>query len=155
MKRLVFLSLSLATLLFLIPGCVTFQTPPSAATPPAGTANSSLVPTVNPVSLPTIVPGSFAVTGVIANTEPSNSSGCHTLYANITANGPGTASYMWESTDGGGYSYTWNITFPAAGTQRVTLPVEMSALPSGPYRLHVLTPNDIVSNSTNYTTCGP
>jgi hypothetical protein len=95
------------------------------------------------------------VTGIIANTEPSNSTGCFTLYANITANGPGTATYIWESTDGGGYSYTWNITFPTAGTQKITLPVEMSALPSGPYRVHVLTPNDVVSNSTYYTTCAP
>jgi hypothetical protein len=95
------------------------------------------------------------VTGIIANTEPSNSTGCFTLYANITANGPGTASYIWEATDGGGYSYTWNITFPTAGTQKITLPVEMSALPSGLYRVHVLTPNDVVSNSTYYTTCAP
>jgi hypothetical protein len=95
------------------------------------------------------------VTGIIANTEPSNSTGCFTLYANITANGPGTASYIWESTDGGGYSYTWNITFPTASTQKITLPVEMSALPSGLYRVHVLTPNDVVSNSTYYTTCAP
>jgi hypothetical protein len=113
------------------------------------------VTTVNSVSPPPPAPTSFAVTGIIANTEPSNSTGCFTLYANITANGAGIATYIWESTDGGGYSYTWNITFPTAGTQRITLPVEMSALPSGPYRVHVLTPNDIVSNSTYYTTCAP
>jgi hypothetical protein len=135
LKRFVFLSLSLLLLLILIPSCVTVQAPPSATTPQAGTP--------------------FAVTGIIANTEPSNSTGCFTLYANITANGPGTVTYAWESTNGGGYSYTWSITFPTAGTQKITLPVEMSALPSGPYRVHVLTPNDVVSNSTNYTTCGP
>jgi hypothetical protein len=125
-----------------------------SATNSAGTVSSSAMTTVISAAQPPS-PASFAVTGIIANTEPSNRSGCYNLYANITANGPGTASYMWESTDGGGYSYTWSITFPSAGTQRVTLPVEMSALPSGPYRLHVLTPNDIVSNSTNYITCGP
>ena len=155
MRKIVILSLSLVLLLVLIPGCFTFQIPSSATTPPAGNVNNPWVNTVNPVSLPTPVPTSFAVTSVIANTEPRNSIGCFNLYANITSNGPGPVSYIWESTDGGGYSYTWTITFPAAGTQKITLPVEMSALPSGPYRVHVLTPNDVVSNSTYYTTCAP
>ena len=137
MKRFVFLSLSVL-LLVLIPGCFTFQVPAPNPIPPVGTP-------------PT--PTSFSVTGITANTEPSNRTGCFNLYANITANGAGTATYIWESTDGGGYSYTWNITFPTAGTQKITLPVEMSGLPSGPYRVHVLTPNDVVSNSTNYTSC--
>jgi hypothetical protein len=138
LKKLVFVFLSLLTLI-LIPGCFTFQTPAQNDIPVAQVEAS--------------VPASFSVTGISANTEPSNSIGCFTLYANITANGAGTASYFWESTEGGGYSYTWNITFLKAGTQKVTLPVEMSALPSGTYRLHVLTPNDFVSNSTYYTTC--
>jgi hypothetical protein len=125
-----------------------------SATNSAGTVTRSAVTTVNSASPPLPVPTSFSVTGIIANTEPLNSTGCFTLYANITTNGAGTVTYRWESTDGG-YSYTWNITFPAAGTQKITLPVEMSALPSGLYRVHVLTPNDVVSNSTYYTTCGP
>jgi hypothetical protein len=126
-----------------------------SATNSSGTVTRSAVTIVNSASPPPPASTSFAVTGIIANTEPSNSTGCFTLYANITANGPGTASYIWESTDGGGNSYTWNITFPTAGTQKITLPVEMSALPSGLYRVHVLTPNDVVSNSTYYTTCAP
>jgi hypothetical protein len=125
-----------------------------SATNSAGTVTKSAMTTVNSAVLPP-APALFSVTGITANTEPSNRAGCFNLYADITANGPGTASYMWESTDGGGYSYTWSITFPAAGTQRVTLPVEMSALPTGPYRVHVLTPNDAVSNSTHYITCTP
>ena len=146
MKRFVFLFpalLLLLLLLILIPGCIRILAPapnpisPSAA-PPAPSA-----------SMP------FAVTSVMANTEPSNSTHCFNLYANITANGPGTATYRWESADGGGYSYTWNAAFPTAGTQKITLPVEMSALPSGLYRVHILTPNDTVSNTTYYTTCAP
>ena len=125
-----------------------------SATNSAGTVTRSAMTTVNSAPLPP-APASFSVTGIIANTEPSNYTGCFNLYANITANGPGTVTYIWESTGGGGYSYTWNITFPTAGTQKITLPVEMSALPSGPYRVHVLTPNDVVSNSTYYTTCAP
>src|SRR4030066_24234 len=213
LKRLVFLSLSLLSLLILIPGCFTFQTPPPTTIPAAGmpsvigtfnsnpstinsggtsnlswnvtgansvsidqgiglvevagsrtvspaistvytisatnasgTVTQSSLTTVNSASLPLPVPTSFSVIRIIADTEPSNYNGCVTLYANITANGPGTATYIWESSDSGGFSYTWNIIFPAAGTQRITLPVEMSALPSGPYRVHVLTPNDVVSN---------
>jgi hypothetical protein len=138
LKRFVFLSLALL-LLILIPGCFTAPNPiPPVGTPPAPSA-----------------PTSFSVTGIIANTEPANSTGCFTLYANITANSAGTATYRWERSDGNGYSDTWNVTFPTAGTQKITLPVEMSALPSGPYRVHVLTPNDVVSNSTYYTTCAP
>jgi len=131
-----------------------------SATNAAGTVTRSSTTTVNStppiISIPPIilVPGTFAVTNIIAATEPS-SNGCSNLYANVTANGAGTATYIWESADGGGYSYTWNITFPAAGTQKITLPVEMSGLPSGPYQVHVLTPNNVVSNSTYYTTCAP
>ena len=123
-----------------------------SATNSTGTTSKSAMVIVS--SAPLLpAPTSFTVTGITANTEPSNRTGCFNLYADITANGPGIVTYIWDSTNGGGYSYTWSITFPAAGTQRVTLPAEMSALPSGPYRVHVLTPNDVVSNSTYYTTC--
>ena len=125
-----------------------------SATNSAGTVTRSAMTAVNSTPF-SPAPASFSVTGITANTEPSNYTGCFNLYANITANGPGIVTYIWESTDGGGYSYTWNITFLTAGTQKITLPVEMSALPSGPYRVHVLTPNDVVSNSTYYTTCAP
>jgi hypothetical protein len=123
-----------------------------SATNSAGTVTRSSLTVVNP-GTPFQSSANFSVTSVIANTEPSSFNGCFTLYAFITANGPGTVTYIWESADGGGYSYTWDITFPSAGTQKVTLPVDMSGLPSGPYRLHVLTPNDVTSNSTYYTTC--
>jgi hypothetical protein len=139
LKKLVFPSLSLLLLLVLIPSCITYQTSPSAT----GVVNNPPYPT------------SFSVTGITANTEPSNSTGCFNLYTNITVNGPGTVTYRWESIDGGGYSYTWSIAFSAAGTQKISLPVEMSALPSGTYRVHVLTPNDALSNTTYYATCTP
>jgi hypothetical protein len=164
LKKLVFISLSLLLLLFVIPGCFTFPvqttnpTPqvvtPPVVTPPVIEAFSSNPSTIS-VSPPPSTPALFSVTGIRANTEPSNFTGCSNLYANITANGAGTATYIWESTDSGGYSYTWNIVFPTAGTQKISLPVEMRGLPSGPYQVHVLTPNDIVSNSTYYTTCAP
>jgi hypothetical protein len=128
----------------------------------SGTVTRSATVYVNPSSspsqsqtptpwFPAISP--FAVTSITANTEPSNLTGCYTLYALITTNGPGSVSYIWESIEGGGYSYTWTIRFTEAGTQKIALPMEMSALPSGQYRLHVLTPNDMISNPTYYTTC--
>jgi hypothetical protein len=124
-----------------------------SATNSAGTVTRSAATTVN--SIPTPLPVPYSVTGVIAGTEQSYRSGCFSLFALITANGPCTVTYVWESTAGGGYSYTWTIKLPEAGTQKIKLPVDMSALPSGPYRVHVLTPNDVVSNSTYYETCLP
>ena len=124
-----------------------------SATNSAGTVTRSAVTTVNSVWPLQPAPASFLVTSILANTAPSSLTGCSNLYAYITANGPGTVTYNWESTEGGGYSYTWNVTFPTAGSQKITLPVEMSALPSGSYRVHVLTPNDSVSNSVYYATC--
>ncbi len=54
MKKIVVLSLSLLLLLILIPGCITFQTPPSATTPPVGTPPVIIVFSTNP---PTISAG--------------------------------------------------------------------------------------------------
>jgi hypothetical protein len=96
---------------------------------------------------------SFSVTGITVNTEPSTS-GCANLYAYITADGPGIATYTWESTNGTGYSYTWNTTFSSAGMQKISIPAGMGELPSGPYQVHVLSPNDLVSNTIYYSACG-
>ena len=65
----------------------------------AGTVTSTLVATVNSKSP---VPVVFRVTSVTAGIEPSSYTNCYTLYADITANGPGTVTYIWESADGGG-----------------------------------------------------
>ena len=124
-----------------------------SATNSAGTVTESAVTTVN--SAPPPSPIAFSVTSVTANTESSTGACPFTLYANITANGPGTVTYIWEETNGAGYSYTFSITFPTAGTQKITLPLEMSGLPSSWYRVRVLTPNDAVSNPTYYTNCAP
>jgi hypothetical protein len=64
LKRFAFLSLSLLLLLVLIPGCVTFQLPPSAIIPPVGTA---------------------PVIGIFTNTPSTiNSGGTSTLLWNVT-----------------------------------------------------------------------
>jgi hypothetical protein len=122
-----------------------------SATNSAGTVTRSAVTTVNSSALNS----PFQVTSILANSGRSNLTECFSLYAYITTDGPGAVTYNWESMNGGGHSYTWDITFPTAGSQKIVLPVEMSALPSGFYRLHVLTPNDSVSNTVYYATCAP
>ena len=123
-----------------------------SATNSNGTVTRTALTAVNTVSS-NPVRTSFSVTGVTLYTEPSTT-GCANLYAYITADGPGTATYNWESTNGTGYIYAGNTTFSAAGIQKITIPVGMGALPSGPYQVHVLTPNDLVSNTIYYSACG-
>jgi len=123
-----------------------------SATNSKGTVTRTALTAVNTVSS-NPVRTSFSVTGITLFTEPSPT-GCANLSAYITADGPGTATYNWESTNGTGYSYAGNTTFSAAGIQKITIPVGMGALPSGPYQVHVLTPNDLVSNTIYYSACG-
>jgi len=127
-----------------------------SATNSAGTVNRSI--SVNVLFAqpgPPPAQETFAVIEVVAATEPSSGYCPEILYADITTNGAGTVNYRWESAEGGGYSYTFSVSFTSAGTQRVTLIQEMRALPSGMYQLHVMSPNDIISNTTHYTTCAP
>ena len=126
------------------------------ATNAAGSVNRTISVNVQ-LTQPTPPPvqGTFAVIQVVAGTEPSPGYCPEILFADITTNGAGTVNYRWESAEGGGYSYTFSETFASAGTQRVTLIQEMRALPSGMYQLHIMSPNDIISNTTHYTTCAP
>jgi hypothetical protein len=162
LKRFVFLSLSLL-LVVLIPGCVAVQTPPSAstpaATPPAGAVNSSTT-TGSQAPLPP-ASATFVVTSVVANTSPANFTGAcpktFTFYATITADGPGTVTYIWESYDGEYYDYSENqtITFTEAGTKTEAKQWELRNSAIGLHRVHILTPNDLVSVPVYYElNCG-
>jgi len=127
-----------------------------SATNSAGTVNrSNNVNVLLAQPSPPPAQETFAVIEVVAATEPSTGYCPEILYADITTNGAGTVNYRWESAEGGGYSYTFSVSFTSAGTQRVTLIQEMRALPSGMYQVHVMSPNDIISNTTHYTTCAP
>ncbi len=95
------------------------------------------------------------MTSAVIATQSSSGPCPEILYADIIANGAGNITYRWESASGGGYSYTFSTSFAAAGTNRVVLPQEMSGLPTGMYRIHILTPNDLLSKQTHYTTCVP
>ena len=126
------------------------------ATNSAGTVNRTIIVTVQFAQpSPPPVQGTFAVIKAVAGTEPSPGYCPEILYADITTNGAGTVSYRWESAEGGGYSYAFSESFASAGTKRVTLIQEMRALPSGMYQVHIMSPNDIISNTTHYTTCAP
>ena len=103
------------------------------------------------------LPPSFAVTSVYATAEPPFFSGtCPTnIYSEavITVNGAGTVTYRWEDSEGG-YKSTENVYFSSAGSQSVntTWPIGLS----GTFwvRLHVLTPNETLSNQASFTlTC--
>ena len=127
-----------------------------SATNSAGTVTRSAVTTVN--SAPITTPGAFAVTSVIANTSPSTFTGAcpktFTLYATITANGPGTATYRWERSNGGS-SEPQSVTFYTAGSQTTTTQWDLSETASGWHKVHILTPGDLTSIPVYYTlNCG-
>ena len=130
------------------------------------TVNSTSVPTtVNPYTTPypspTLPPpnsANFAITNVLATVDsPSYSGPCPktlTFTAIITANGPGTATYGWERSDGSPGLHH-GITFSAAGSQTVTETWQLGATYTGWEQLHVFNPNNIISNQANFTlNCG-
>ena len=159
MKRLVFLSLSLLTLLILIPGCAAVQTPPAATAPAASTVPASSATTVKSTSIPA---AKFAVTSAIAVVDPTNFTGScpspFTFTATIVANGPGTVTYIWESLNSSGYydkSNVQSIIFDAAGTKTATLHWDLKASDTGQHRVHILTPNDLLAVPVYYElNCG-
>ena|GEM_PF-2602777 len=165
MKRLAILSLSLLLLLVLIPGCAAVKTPPAATTPaataPAGTVSTSSTTPVNSATVAT-APVPFAVTSATAVVDPTNFTGScpspFTFTATIVANGPGTVTYIWESLNSSGYydkSNVQSIIFDAAGTKTATLHWDLKASDSGQHRVHILTPNDLMSVPVYYElNCG-
>jgi hypothetical protein len=98
-------------------------------------------------------PPSFAVTSVTATTSPpSHTGGCpfeFTFSAIITVNGPGTVTYKWERDDHASAPVE-SVTFVSAGSQMVTTTWYLGGTGSGWERVHILTPNDTVSNEAVY-----
>jgi len=99
-------------------------------------------------------PPSFYVTGVTASAVPPSFSGaCPTMvtfYAVITVNGPGTVTYRWESSKGG-VGQMQSINFLSTSLQEVSTSLQADATGSYWLRLHVFTPNEIISNQANFT----
>jgi hypothetical protein len=114
-----------------------------------GTVYQTLPITVVGVPLPP----SFAVTSVVAMTSPPSHTGAcpytFTFSAIITVNGPGTVTYQWERDDHPSVPIE-SVTFASAGSQIVTSTWDLGGTGSGWKRVHILTPNDTVSNEAIY-----
>lgn len=117
------------------------------------TVNETPTP-VTPTPTPVETPTPFAVTKVTASVDPLSFTGaCPKTFnfsAVITVNGPGTVAYRWERSDGA-TAPTQTITFAAAGSQSVTTSWKLGASYSGWQRVHILAPNEMVSNQANFT----
>ncbi len=100
------------------------------------------------------LPSSFAVTSVTSTADPPFFSGACPMIVNfnavITVNGPGTVTYRWESSEGGTGTMQ-SINFLSAGLQEVSTSLQADTTGSYWLRLHVFTPNEIISNQANFT----
>ena len=105
-----------------------------------------------PVPVPS--PPSFAVTSVTVSADPPFFSGaCPTtanFYATITVNGPGTITYNWERSDGA-LSRIASLTFGGPGSQTANTSWPLDETGSYWKRVHVYTPNEIISNQASFT----
>jgi hypothetical protein len=105
--------------------------------------------------------GPFGVTVVTARVDQLNNDGecpfTYSLAADISANGGGgvgTVTYRWERSDGT-FGPVQSLSFNAAGTQTVTDYWLVSEEGSYWGRVHILTPNDLVSNNAEFSNyCG-
>jgi len=99
-------------------------------------------------------PPSFAVTSVTVSADPPFFSGaCPTtvnFYATITVNGPGTITYNWERSDGA-LSRIASLTFGGPGSQTANTSWPLDETGSYWKRVHVYTPNEIISNQASFT----
>jgi hypothetical protein len=97
---------------------------------------------------------SFYVTGVTASADPPSFSGaCPTIvnfYSDIAVSGPGTVTYRWEGSDGA-VAATRSIIFPGAGSQTVSASWQLGATGSYWQRVHVFTPNEVISNPASFS----
>ena len=97
----------------------------------------------------------FAVTEALASVTPPTYTGtCPKSFAfagRITTNGAGAVTYRWERSDGE-TSPTLTLNFPS-GSAQTTVPAAWNAERSGTYsmRLHVLTPNEVLSEPATFT----
>jgi hypothetical protein len=103
---------------------------------------------------PSPPPVSPAVTNVTASADPPSFSGqCPKTFnfsAVITVTGPGTVTYAWERSDGT-IAPAESINFTGPGAQTVSNSWQLGA--AGPYwqRIHIFTPNEMMSNQVNVT----
>ncbi len=113
--------------------------------------------TSNQAPITLTCPSSFQVTRVLASVSPVNYIGpCSTGFVmfkfigEITASGAGTATYRWERSDGA-VSATQALNFTGLGSESVINDWSTPAGAAGWAKLHVLTPNDLLSGPAEYT----
>lgn len=102
--------------------------------------------------------GSFYITGITISVDPATYTGpcpkAVNFSALIGASGPGVVTYKWERSDGANAPVE-SVTFTAAGTKTVTTSWTRGG-GTGWQRLHILTPDDVVSGQLSFTlTCMP
>jgi hypothetical protein len=110
-------------------------------------------PPIYPPTPPVLPPASFQVTYATVSVSPSyNTCGTdtYTFTGSITATAAGTVRYTWERSDGA-WSPEETVYFNGAGTQTVSNTWAMNASYSGWQRLHVISPNDTVSNMATFS----
>jgi len=97
---------------------------------------------------------SFIVTSVTVSADPPYFSGACpttvTFYGAIAVSGPGTVTYRWESSQGA-TGQMLSINFLGAGLLEVSTTLQAETTGSNWLRLHVFTPNEIISNQANFT----
>lgn len=123
--------------------------PTYAPAPPV----SPYYPPVVPPYVPPTPPTAFQVTNVSASVSPSyDTCGTNTFsfVGSITANGAGTVRYTWERSDGA-WSPEETATFTGAGVKTVSNTWSLTSSYSGWERLHVLSPNNMLSNMATFS----
>jgi hypothetical protein len=116
------------------------------------TGNTNLLPLMTPPPTPTPVP--FTVNSVAASVDVASSSGpCpfkFTFTGLIEVNGAGDVTYEWKRSDNAIPSQQ-TISFNEAGSKSVTSTWQIGIDYSGWKQLHIITPNDLLSNKANFT----
>lgn len=95
----------------------------------------------------------FTVTSVVASVTAPVSNACPAKYdfsAVVTANMAGKVTYRWERSDGV-VGVTQTLTFVDAGSITVKSDWTLSSNFTGWKEVHILTPNDLISNQTDFT----
>ncbi len=143
-------------------GFTLLGTEPGACYVAKPTATPTVTPTATkkifiPHKTPLVPMPGFTVTSVVVRAGSATYSGTCPLniwfYANITTNGAGTVQARWENPDGGYWGEITEI-FTAAGTHEISYPIRVTVSIVENVRLHILSPNDMFSNTATSTiTC--